>query len=239
MARARRRVFSTIAGSRGSGSKPMARRRSSSSFAWPRFRSAPNPHVVETPRHIAVFDGERAISPICTKATSRDLWALGGDGFPARAGCWRSRSIPIGAGRAATCFCARRDHPDLAAEAAGRVKAAGRAIVARSRWPDRTRAFVIRAFGHVDDVAPRYSRCYRLRPVGRTWRASGYTAARWDSNGHDLVRIAAARRRWRPAAGRRVSASDDAGPAPRQHVRRAAVDRRCARRPARRSRCRH
>ena len=171
-----------------------------------RFRRAPfdilaAADVVETPRGIAVFDGDRAIFADVFDGGIGRLWLLGPDGGDAPEPGLAVPFDPDLDQAGGDVFLATGDHPDLAPDAAQRVAALGRAIV-RDVDGLRTRAFAIRAFGTAAGGAALFT-VFRMRPDNRDVAGFTLMAARWSGDDDQLVRDAGgeamlAGRRWTP-----------------------------------------
>ena len=168
------------------------------------FEIAADANIIETPHHIAVFDGERAIFADLYDGNIARLWVLGNDGFGGDEPLLDVPFDPDLSQGGGDVFVAGADHPDLATDAVRHVEAAGRLIVAHADGP-RARAFAIRAFGSADDGAALFA-VFRLRLDGEDVAGFHLTAARWDGGSSDIVRdfgseATLAASRWTPRIG--------------------------------------
>lgn len=155
-----------------------------------RFAAAPldfanDPRIVESPSHMAVFEGTNAIfADLCESNVVR-LWLLGGE---CSAAGEPGISVPFDPDLAQVggdVFFAAEDHPDLAEEAAPRVAMLGRAVVAEAAGR-RVRAFAIRAFGNETCGAALFS-VFRLGIEDHVVAGFTLMASWWDSDGHCIV----------------------------------------------------
>ena len=165
------------------------------------FAIAPDADVVQTPDHIAVFDGDRAIFADLYDAAIGRLWLLGPDAGVDAEPCLAVPFDPDLDQAGGDGFLAAGDHPGLAAEAAARVTALGRAI-ARDGDGLRTRSFAIRAFGSAAAGAALFA-VFRMRPENRDVAGFTLMAARWAGDDDHFVRDAGgeamlAGSRWTP-----------------------------------------
>lgn len=157
--------------------------------------------IFEDATHIAVLSGQRAMFADLSGGNIARLWLLGPDGF---GGVEAQVSVvfdPDLAQARGDVFFAASDHPALAADAAARVLAAGREIVAAADGP-RTRAFAIRAFGNAEGGAALFA-VYRLHPDGDATAGFVNAAAFWGAEETYVVRDAGgeatlAARAWTP-----------------------------------------
>lgn len=147
---------------------------------------APDARVIESSRHIAVFEGEWAIFADVFDGNIARIWILGPYAF---GGAEPSLAVPFDpdlAQAGGDVFFAGDAHPDLAVDAAQTVVTLGRAIVAETDGP-RTRAFAIRAFGAASQGAALFA-VFRLRLVQHNVAGFTLMAARWDEHGQRIVR---------------------------------------------------
>ena len=168
------------------------------------FDLSPDLRLVESRRHVAVFDGDRAIVADRAGDNVARLWSIGVD---RTADAEPSVAVPfdpdLAQGGGDVLFLAD-DHPDLAPGAASRVEAIGREIVAGDDGP-RTRAFAIRAFGDADEGAVLYA-VFRLHPARQALADFTTIAAHWGPGVHRVVRDRSGEatlgaRHWTPRVG--------------------------------------
>lgn len=174
-----------------------------------RLRMAPftlsaDAHHVETPHHVAVFDGERALFADLYDSNITRLWVLGSDGFGGDEPLLDVPFHPDLSQDGGDVFFSSGDHPELASDAAAQVEAAGLAVIDQLDGP-RTRAFAVRAFGRADEGAALFA-VFRLRPSQADVAGFHLMAARWDTGGLHIVRdvagdAALAANRWTPRVG--------------------------------------
>jgi hypothetical protein len=160
--------------------------------------------VIETSSHMAVFNGDHALFADVFNDNIGRLWVLGTDGFGGEEPIFSVPFDPDLDQGGGDVFFTVADHPDLAANAAPHVEAAGHAIVAETDGP-RTRAFAIRAFGSADEGAVLFA-VFRLRLDQEDVAGFHLMAARWDAEGHHIVRdfgseATLAASRWSPRIG--------------------------------------
>jgi hypothetical protein len=168
------------------------------------FDIATDAQTIETLRHIAVFDGDRALFADLYDGNIARLWVLGSDGFGGDEPLLDVPFDPDLSQGGGDVFFAGADHPDLAPEAARQVEAAGQTIVAQADGP-RTRAFALRAFGSANDGAALFA-VFRLRLDQEDIAGFHLVAARWDSDSSYVVRdfgseATLAASRWTPRIG--------------------------------------
>ena len=179
------------------------------------FAITPGATIVQTPRHVAVFDGDRAIFADIFDGGIGRLWLLGpGAGNETEAGPETgpeaSIAVPFDPDldqSGGDVFLAAGDNPALAPDAVPRVAALGHAITCAADGL-RTRAFVIRAFGTAAGGAALFA-VFRLRPDHGDAAGFTLTAAHWAGADAHFIRDAGGeavltRRRWTP----RIASSD-------------------------------
>lgn len=160
--------------------------------------------VFEDTAHIAVLTGERAFFADLYDGNIARLWLLGPDGFGGEEPEVSVVFDPDLSQARGDVFFAASDHPALTADAADRVRAAGREIVAAADGP-RTRAFAIRAFGDASGGAALFA-VYRLCPDGDETAGFVNMAAFWGAKETHIVRdyggeATLAARAWTPRIG--------------------------------------
>lgn len=160
--------------------------------------------IFEDAAHIAVLSGERAFFADLHDGNIARLWLLGPDGFGGEEPEVSVVFDPDLSQARGDVFFAASDHPALTADAADRVLAAGREIVASADGP-RTRAFAIRAFGGAAGGAALFA-VYRLRPDGDETAGFVNMAAFWGAEETHIVRdlggeATLAARAWTPRLG--------------------------------------
>ena len=142
--------------------------------------------VVETPLHLAVFDGDSAIIADLAGGNIARLWLLGAGASRTEEPALAVPFDPDLAQAGGDVFFVGGDHPDLAPDAAATVEEFGREIVATADEP-RTRAFAIRAFGCAASGAALYA-VFRLRPGRNALAGFTMAAAYWSPIAHHIVR---------------------------------------------------
>lgn len=160
--------------------------------------------IFEDAAHIAVLAGARAVYADLSDGNIARLWLLGPDGFGGEEAQVSVVFDPDLRQARGDVFFATSDHPALAAQAADRVLAAGREIVAAADGL-RTRAFAIRAFGDAAGGAALFA-VHRLRPDDDDTAGFVNMAAFWGTEEthivHDIGGEATlAARAWTPRIG--------------------------------------
>lgn len=168
------------------------------------FALSPDAASVETPHHIAMFDGARALFADLHDGNVARLWVLGGDRADEQEPPLDVPFHPDLSQDVGDVFFAIGDHPQLAFDAAARVEAAGLAVTDQLDGP-RTRAFAVRAFGRAEEGAALFV-VFRLRLSHADVAGFHLMAARWDNGGLHIVRDAAgeaalAANCWTPRVG--------------------------------------
>ncbi len=160
--------------------------------------------IFEDAAHIAVLTGERAFFADLYDGNIARLWLLGPDGFGGEESEVSVVFDPDLSQARGDVFFAASDHPALTADAADRVLAAGRKIVAAADGP-RTRAFAIRAFGDAAGGAALFA-VYQLRPDGGDTAGFVNIIVFWGAEETHIVRdyggeATLAARAWTPRIG--------------------------------------
>jgi len=160
--------------------------------------------VLESPRHIAIIDADRALFADIAEGGIQRIWALGDRALITPEARLSVAFDPDLAQAGGDLFFAESDHPDLDPSGASRLADIGGAM-ARNDAGARTRCFALRGFGD-DTAGAALFALYRLD--GSPARAAGFAAALACWQG-DAVRIvedaagweAASQARWTPRIG--------------------------------------